>query len=164
MGKQGIIFPSFLWDWTVMHLTWDLKFNRFNQIKHRCTRRGGGGAVAPLAFFKEPFSGKKKKKKKNHLKFGQNHLMFWQAMENIWASDLSPPKGNWSRTPMKSNLINPCEFSVRFKADLASPNAFRIICTLKPSVLCSLRSSATHQVSIHHVANISAWTTTLTTA
>ena len=43
-------------------------------------------------------------KKKIHIIFGQNHLIFGQAMDEIFGqlnpSPPPPPKQNWSRTPM----------------------------------------------------------------
>ena len=47
------------------------------------------GAAAPLEFFwgkKEQFSGKK-----NQVIFGQNHLIFVQAMEKIFGQETSVP-------------------------------------------------------------------------
>ena len=54
---------------------------------------GLGGSPPPPRIFQIAIFGQNK----NHVIFGENHLIFGQT---IRATDLSPPKRNWSRTPM----------------------------------------------------------------
>ena len=66
---------------------------------HRRTRRGGG---TPYNFSNGNFWAKKL------VIFGHNHLIFGQAMENIFGQEISAPERNWSRTHMdkKGNNLN----------------------------------------------------------
>ena len=55
---------------------------------HRRTRRGGGGGLPPPSNFSNSHF---RAKKKNHVIFGQNHLIFGQAMEKIFGQLTSAP-------------------------------------------------------------------------